>query len=164
MKESFGARMSRLRKERGLTQEALAEAVGVSPQAVSKWENDLSCPDILLLPQLAALLGVTADVLLSGDQAPESRLVPAEERKRPEEMMLHIYVNSGDGDRVKVNLPMAMVRLGLEIGMQMPQVNGNEALKGIDLAQVLAMVDQGLMGKLVEVETADGDVVEIVVE
>lgn len=63
-KETLGKRIAALRKEKGLTQEQLAEKVGVSAQAVSKWENDVSCPDITLLPLLADLLGVTVDELL----------------------------------------------------------------------------------------------------
>ncbi len=63
-KETLGKRIAQLRKEKGLTQEQLAEKVGVSAQAVSKWENDISCPDITLLPLLADILGVTVDELL----------------------------------------------------------------------------------------------------
>jgi transcriptional regulator with XRE-family HTH domain/predicted membrane protein len=62
--ETLGKRIAALRKEKGLTQEQLAEKVGVSPQAVSKWENDVSCPDITLLPLLADLFGVSVDELL----------------------------------------------------------------------------------------------------
>ena len=62
--QTLGKRIAMLRKEKGLTQEQLAEKVGVSAQAVSKWENDVSCPDITLLPLLADLLGVTVDELL----------------------------------------------------------------------------------------------------
>lgn len=61
---TIGKRIAMLRKEKGMTQEQLAERVGVSPQAVSKWENDISCPDISLLPQLAEILGTTTDELL----------------------------------------------------------------------------------------------------
>ena len=63
-KETMGKRISDLRKNKGMTQEQLAQVVGVTPQAVSKWENDLSCPDISILPQLAEALGVTTDELL----------------------------------------------------------------------------------------------------
>ena len=63
-KETMGKRISDLRKSKGMTQEQLAQLVGVTPQAVSKWENDLSCPDISILPQLAEALGVTTDELL----------------------------------------------------------------------------------------------------
>ena len=85
-------------------------------------------------------------------------------RKPVNQMMLRIIVNSSDGDKVRVNLPMAIVKVGLEIGMNMPEVNGKEALKGIDFEQILALVDQGVIGKLVEVESSDGDIVEIYVE
>lgn len=63
-KETLGKRIAALRKEKGLTQEQLAEKVGVSAQAVSKWENDISCPDITLLPLLADLFDVSVDELL----------------------------------------------------------------------------------------------------
>jgi len=56
-------RILTLRKEKGLTQEALAGQLGVSFQAVSKWENEQSCPDIALLPVLADVFGVTVDSL-----------------------------------------------------------------------------------------------------
>lgn len=62
--QTMGKRIAQLRKEKGWTQEQLAEKLGVSAQAVSKWENDISCPDITLLPLLASTLGVTTDELL----------------------------------------------------------------------------------------------------
>ncbi len=64
MKETFGQRLARIRKEKGLTQEDIASKVTISPQAVSKWENDLSTPDIYVLSQLADFLGVSVDELL----------------------------------------------------------------------------------------------------
>jgi len=63
-------RILSLRKEKGLTQEALAGQLGVSFQAVSKWENGQSCPDIALLPLLAEVFEVSVDSLF-GRQAPE---------------------------------------------------------------------------------------------
>lgn len=68
---TIGKRIQSLRKERGLTQKQLADAVGVTPQAVSKWETDESCPDITALPLLAGVLGVSVDSLLGGDGAAE---------------------------------------------------------------------------------------------
>lgn len=62
--QTMGKRIAQLRKEKGYTQEQLAELVGVSAQAVSKWENDVSCPDISILSQLSGALGVTTDELL----------------------------------------------------------------------------------------------------
>ena len=63
-KETFGQRFQRLRKQKGLTQEQIAERVNISPQAVSKWENDLTAPDINILLELSEILGVTVDILL----------------------------------------------------------------------------------------------------
>ena len=65
--ESIGNRIGRLRRQANMTQEALAEKLGISSQAVSKWENDLSCPDISLLAELSRILGTTADELLTGN-------------------------------------------------------------------------------------------------
>jgi len=62
--QTMGKRIMALRKQAGMTQEQLAERLGVSPQAVSKWENDVSCPDIGTLPKLAEVFGVSTDVLL----------------------------------------------------------------------------------------------------
>lgn len=61
---TIGKRIMALRKSRGMTQDQLAEKLGVSAQAVSKWENDVSCPDISLLPKLAEVFQVTTDSLL----------------------------------------------------------------------------------------------------
>ena len=62
--ETLGRRIARLRLEYGMTQERLAMKMGVTAQAVSKWENDLSAPDIMLLPELAKTFGVSVDQLL----------------------------------------------------------------------------------------------------
>ena len=51
-KETFGQRLSRIRKEKGFTQNEIADKVGVTSQAVSKWENDLASPDIDILLKL----------------------------------------------------------------------------------------------------------------
>ena len=59
----LGLKIAWYRRLIGLTQEELAERVGVSTQAVSKWEQQLSCPDILLLPELAKIFGINCLVL-----------------------------------------------------------------------------------------------------
>ena len=64
MEETLGKRISAHRKKLGLTQDKLAEQLGVTAQAVSKWENDLACPDIAMLPKLAEIFGTTTDALL----------------------------------------------------------------------------------------------------
>lgn len=59
----LAGRIAQLRKEAGMTQEQLGNALGLTYQSVSKWENGLSCPDVQLLPQLADLFHVTLDDL-----------------------------------------------------------------------------------------------------
>ena len=166
MEMTIGKRIAALRREKNLKQDDLAQMLEVSPQAVSKWENDQTCPDISLLPKLAKILGVSVDELLSGkhELQPVVTLVPEDQRKDIKDMMLRIVVDSADGDKVRVNLPMALVQLAMEMGMGMPQVSGNDALKDIDWAQVMDLVRHGAMGNLVEVESADGDIVRIIVE
>ena len=61
----IGIKIKELRREHGMTQEQLAELVGVSFQAVSKWENQLALPDITLVPRLAQIFSVTIDELFS---------------------------------------------------------------------------------------------------
>ena len=64
MKEIMGKNIARLRKNLGLKQEALADLLKVSPQAISKWENGQSYPDIETLPKLTDILETNIDTLL----------------------------------------------------------------------------------------------------
>ena len=64
MKKTLGAMIAELRKQNGMTQLELAEKMGVTDKAVSKWERDLSCPDINSLPSLAEILGVSVEELM----------------------------------------------------------------------------------------------------
>ncbi len=64
MEETLGKRIAAHRKRLGLTQDRLAELLGVTAQAVSKWENDQSCPDITMLPKLSEVFGITTDEML----------------------------------------------------------------------------------------------------
>ena len=164
MNESIGNRISKYRKEKGLTQEELAAKLGVSSQAVSKWENDASCPDISLLAQLCKNLGISTDELLTGNNN-EVKLVPVEQRKSLDELTLRVKVNSAQGDKVRVNLPMSLVKVCLEMGVEItPQMTGIDGLKNLDLNKIMDLAERGLIGKLVEIESADGDIVEVVVE
>lgn len=163
---TIGSRIAKLRKRKGLTQEELAVKLGVSAQAVSKWENDISCPDISLLPQLVRILGVTADELLTSKTG-DVVLVPEKERKSLDELTLRIFVNSAEGDKVRVNLPMTLVKIGLELGIDLaPKYADRDliAMSNLDLTQIVELAERGALGKLVEVESADGDIVEVVVE
>lgn len=69
MELKLGASIKRLRTEKGFTQEELADYIGISYQAVSKWETNTTTPDITLLPRLAVFFGVTIDDLFSVDDS-----------------------------------------------------------------------------------------------
>lgn len=64
-KQTMGEIISTLRKEKGMTQKELAQKMGVTDKAVSKWERNLSCPDISSIPRLADILGTTVDTLMN---------------------------------------------------------------------------------------------------
>lgn len=69
MEQTLGKRIVHNRKKKNMTQDQLAEKLGVTAQAVSKWENDQSCPDIATLPKLANIFGITVDELLGAQAA-----------------------------------------------------------------------------------------------
>ncbi|MBE6641394.1 MAG: helix-turn-helix transcriptional regulator [Ruminococcaceae bacterium] len=69
----FGENVRRLRIERGMTQEGLAEFLGVSFQAVSKWERGETVPDLFMLPVIALFFGVTTDYLLGLDKSEQEK-------------------------------------------------------------------------------------------
>lgn len=166
MENTLGKRISDLRRQKGLKQDDLAEKLNVSPQAVSKWENDQTCPDITLLPELAKILGVSVDELLSGkkEEIPTVRMIAESERKDVKDMMVRIVVDSCDGDKVRVNLPVALVQVALDMGMELPQFSRHNILKSIDLNKIMVLINQGVMGNIVEIESADGDTVRVFVE
>lgn len=72
-KQTLGAKIAALRKERGMTQAELAEKMGVTDKAVSKWERDLSCPDVATLPRLAELFGISVDELMQVEHAEQKK-------------------------------------------------------------------------------------------
>lgn len=162
MKETFGERFTRLRKKLGLKQEDIAVKVNISAQAVSKWENDLSAPDISTLPLLADILNVSLDELL-GRETIETKLLPETERKDINSMILKINVLSDEGDKVVVNLPLAIIKLCLESNLDIPNLSGKDVFKNLDFKQIFSLIEAGVIGKLVEIES-DGNYVTITVE
>ena len=232
--ETLGRRIARLRLARTATQERLAKELNVSPQAVSKWENDINYPDISLLPDLARFLGVSVDELLSGASASAQESVAAQESAaekstaevvsvaddEPAEIVeesteqdnqgiaaqssgfsfgklfgksmvkvekndeadgskkkgvrlgngsakhgLHVYVVSDDGDVVDMCVPLGLAKFVLNSGIQ---VSGNylnqetqEQLSNINLDALMDAAKTGESGTLVDITSADGDVVKI---
>ena len=163
MKETFGQRFARLRKSKGYTQEQIADKVNISYQAVSKWENDISSPDISILGELANILGVTTDELLGRVDPNKVTLVEEPQRKELKNMLLKIIVDSKDGGKVNIKLPMLIIKTFLDSGMPI-SINGNKSLENIDFKQIFDLVEQGVVGELVNIESNDGEIVRIVVE
>lgn len=162
--QSFGERIAYYRKERGFTQEALAEKCSVTAQAVSKWENDITTPDISLLPTLVGLFGITADELLGIRRADAVALKP--EQIDLSKMLFRVRVFAKDGAKVNVNLPVAVAEVVLKNERFTEGVGEGKLgfLKDLNLAEIIALVQSGATGKLVEAENAGGDRVEVFVE
>ncbi len=160
--ETFGMRLARLRKENHMTQEDIAEKLHITAQAVSKWENDITSPDIDTLVQLSDLLHISLDHLL-GKKSEQTQYVAEQERKDINHLILKIRVDSGEGDSVKINLPVAMIKIFLN-DENHALISGNKVLERIDFKQLLLLVEQGVMGELVSIDCADGTHVTIIVE
>ena len=92
MEETIGKRISSNRKRLALTQEQLAEKLGVTAQAVSKWENDQSCPDITMLPRLAEIFSISTDELLG--VIPSANALPAEVIAKEDTRGLHAQLGN----------------------------------------------------------------------
>ena len=76
MKQNMGDLIAGLRKERGMTQKDLAEQMNVTDKAVSKWERNLSCPDVNSIPRLAQVLGVGVEELTTAAPKQEEKQEP----------------------------------------------------------------------------------------
>ena len=81
--QTLGTMIATLRKEHNMTQLQLAEKMGVTDKAVSKWERDLSCPDVDSLPRLAEIFGITIDEMLRVKETP----VPQPQENKAEKIM-----------------------------------------------------------------------------
>lgn len=117
----IGSNIAALRKKKGITQEELANALSVSAQAVSKWENNSSCPDVSLLTDIADYFGVTVDALLrSGAEEitcadvsePDNNVAAVRGGKRH----VRIKVTQPNGKETNVKVPFGVVKMGLRVG------------------------------------------------
>lgn len=140
-----------------MTQEDIANVISITPQSVSKWENDLSTPDIATLPTLANFLGVTCDILLGNEvEAIVSTM------KDPQKLLLKIVVDSADGDKVKINLPLSVIKVLINDGNL--KIGDGEIVSKLDFDLIFSLIDNGVIGKLVEVNSSNGDRVSVFVE
>ena len=105
MEETLGKRIVAHRKRLGMTQDQLAEKMGITAQAVSKWENDQSCPDISALPELADIFGITVDALLGRDNKEEPAAEePPQEKPKKEPIFEAVVVDDDEEEDDKHHL------------------------------------------------------------
>lgn len=129
-KETMGMVIASRRKELGMTQAGLAEKMGVTDKAVSKWERDLSYPDVDSIPKLAEVLDMSVDELM------QIKTESAEEEKKSpvQEMLDLIPKTVAIGMGVAVSVLSIMGKIDVQTGM---------TLLGIGLACVgIALFDR----------------------
>ena len=114
MNDYFGKNLFRLRKEHQMTQEQLANALGVSPQSISKWENSQVYPDMELLPQIASRLHVSIDALL-GHRSEGGAVTHYQDKYQDPAYYWGNDVWSGCYDVLKLMPPVRPLRL-LDVG------------------------------------------------
>lgn len=165
---NLGNNISERRKQKGMTQEELATNLGVSPQAVSKWENNLSCPDITLLPEISKIFGITVDELLGVapiiSEEPVVEEVPnpsePEETNNPPEHSNKkatklIITRELDEKTTTVKIPLTIIRFGLKIG----GIFGG--LTGMQANSIEEAIRTGLVGEIMSVDGENGEKITI---
>lgn len=155
---NIGNNISALRKEKGITQEELANEIGVSAQAVSKWENDSSCPDVSLLTKIADFFGVTVDELL---RATEDEIKSKGDSKTADSVHSHNYAKNVNikivqlsGKETNVKIPFKFVKMGINIA-------GAFGLQKDVSDKIKSVVDGEDISELVELNTENGEHITI---
>ena len=171
--ETLGRRIARLRLARTATQERLAKELNVSPQAVSKWENDINYPDISLLPDLARFLGVSVDELLSGASASAQESASVQEsaaEKSTAEVVsvaadepAEIVEESAEYDDQGIASQSSGFSFGKLFGKSMVKVEKNDEADGSKKKGVRLGNGSAKHGLHVYVVSDDGDVVDMCV-
>lgn len=121
-KNTLGTKIAALRKQRGMTQLELAQQLGVTDKAVSKWERDLACPDIHSLPRLAQVLEVTVEELIPGEEKPR-------EEKQPDHTALKLLIFRA----VALGMGIALIVLSY---LRQLDLNSGFGMAGVGLAAV----------------------------
>lgn len=164
--KTLGSRIAEARKAHGLTQEEFSEKLGVTAQAVSKWENDISCPDIQLIPKIAKLFEITTDELLTGNKTscntnqPESPQNSTDKSK----LKLRISVTEKGKDKTNISIPLKTVKKFAKIGNGISGIIGNASIESDDFNEILNLVESGATGELLNIETDENTTVIISVE
>ena len=123
-RETFGKRIANLRRENGMTQLELAEKMGVTDKAVSKWGRNLSLPDAGSLPRLAEIFQVSVDELMQGK---------AEENEKPKKCAAPIVSLALKGIALAMGVAVAALSALNEI-----ETNAAIRLLGMGLACLAA--------------------------
>lgn len=155
---NIGNNIAALRKEKGITQEELANILGVSAQAVSKWENNSSCPDVALLTDIADYFGVTVDALLRADEDEITGAQPTGTASSVStnnfKKSINIKIVQQNGKENNVKIPFKFAKIGLNIGN----------IFGLDKEiadKIGALIDGENIGELVDVVTENGEHITI---
>lgn len=156
---SLGERIAAYRKNVNLTQEQLAEKCGITAQAVSKWENDLTSPDLSVIPLLAKIFNVSCDELLGVRRVETVAVDPS--TIDFSKMLFKVKVNTSDGEIVNVSMPLSVAEMEFKDAVNFGKEKGK--MSSIEMKQLVSLIKNGAVGKLIEVE-ADGDKIEIWVE
>ena len=161
---TIGERIAKGRKKCGYTQEAFAELLNVTPQAVSKWENNASCPDIQLLPEVGKLLGISVDELLTGEKPKADEPKKEERAVDTSKLKFVIRVEKPEQKPVVVSFPFAAAKRFAKIGNGISGVVGNGTLSGEQLDEIINLVENGATGEVFKVESNDDTIVRFAVE
>ena len=151
MKEFIGEHIAYYRKKAGMTQEQLSEKMGVTAQAVSKWENGLTCPDLNSVARLSEILGVSVEQLIHGDSALPSVKVVETPQVGRRVLCIHVQVKGPATTNVTVRFPVELILKAYEMG-SLESLVGDEAPF---VEQAIEMIRQGTVGSLVDVETEE---------
>ena len=138
---SIGKNLAVYRKNKGLTQGELGEMLGVTNQAVSKWESEVSMPDVMLLPEIAKVLGVTVDELYTLKESKPAVL-------EGDDRILVVDVES-DGAKVKCNVPLDALK----------GITGMLGDDGDSIGNLFKNLGNDFTGTIVDVEDDDDKVV-----
>ena len=169
---SIGKNIAEHRRNVGITQEQLADKLGISAQAVSKWENDLSEPDASTLLALSKIFGVTVDDLLNGTRVPSV----STDDKKPEDRLIAINVKYQETN-VLVKIPAELVIQGdfgvFDVDIEdlgynpdnYPGYNPDNAMRAIAMYKdtIKMMLEKNIVGKIVDVDS-EGARVTITIE
>jgi len=161
MNETFAKNFAERRKELGFTQAEIASKLNVSPQAVSKWENGESLPDVALLPLIAEQLETTIDALFGREKKEKVEIIDSPKGDYSS-YFLRIEAVSSDGGKAKINIPLSVAEI-------MFRSKGEIKIAGFELSKedfhnIIDMVEGGALGYLVDAESPDGDHAKIYVE